>query len=296
MKCPEVDDFGVFCCLEADAMMTEQPYRYSPARAPEPRKLPGLQRRIPAELSLLVSGAVLVLAWKILVELRGYPAFVLPAPDLVAQRLFAEIGGGTLLHHSRVTLSAAVGGFALALSLSLLLGYLLAHVRWLERVVAPQLAASQAVPVVAVAPLIILWVGAGIEARVLVAALVTFFPILSSTIVALRNVPRELLEMARISGATRWQVLRLVELPLALPGIFGGVKAGLALATTGAVVGEFVGGRDGLGAMINIARGLFDTPLMFTALAMLAAMTLTFYLLATLLERLLVRWELADSR
>jgi NitT/TauT family transport system permease protein len=125
----------------------------------------------------------------------------------------------------------------------------------------------------------------------LVAALVTFFPILSSTVVALRGVPRELLEMAKISGANRRQVFWHVELPLALPGIFGGVKAGLALATTGAVVGEFVGARDGLGALINISRGLFDTPLMFAALITLAALTLTFYLIAVLLERALVRWE-----
>jgi NitT/TauT family transport system permease protein len=142
-----------------------------------------------------------------------------------------------------------------------------------------------------VAPLIILWVGTDIRARIFVAALVTFFPILSSTIVALRSVPRELLEMGRISGATRWQILWLVELPLATPGIFAGVKSGLALATTGAVVGEFVGGRDGLGALINIARGLFDTPLMFAALAMLAVLTLGFYLIASLLERLLMHWD-----
>jgi len=94
-----------------------------------------------------------------------------------------------------------------------------------------------------------------------------------------------------ISGANRRQVFGRVELPLALPGIFGGVKTGLALATTGAVVGEFVGARDGLGALINISRGLFDTPLMFAALITLAALTLTFYLLAVLLERMLVRWE-----
>jgi NitT/TauT family transport system permease protein len=100
-----------------------------------------------------------------------------------------------------------------------------------------------------------------------------------------------LIDMARISGANRWHLLRYVEVPLALPGIFGGVKAGLALATTGAVVGEFIGGRDGLGALINIARGLFDTPLMFVALTVLAGTTLLLFLLALLIERLLITWE-----
>lgn len=240
---------------------------------------------------LAASLGLFLLGWQALVTLRGYPPFVLPSPILVAERLAAELTSGTLPHHARLTLAAALGGFGIALAVSLALGYALAHIPALERIVAPQLAATQAVPVVAIAPLIILWVGVGLEARVLVAALVTFFPILSATVVALRAVPRELIEMARISGATRLQLMRMVELPLALPGIFGGAKAGLALATTGAVVGEFVGGRDGLGALINIARGLFDTPLMFAALAVLAAVTLLFYLAAALLERALVRWD-----
>jgi NitT/TauT family transport system permease protein len=156
---------------------------------------------------------------------------------------------------------------------------------------APVLAATQAVPIIAVAPLVVLWFGAGLQSKVLVAALITFFPMLLSTIAALRGVPRELREMAVISGANRWQVLRHVEAPLALPVFFAGMRTGLSLATTGAVVGEFVAGRDGLGALINIARGLFDTPLIFVALLLLAGITLLLYVLVSLLERLLVRWE-----
>lgn len=238
-------------------------------------------------LSLLL----LISFWKLIVVLKHYPAFILPAPEVVLGRLLDELAGGTLLRHTTLTLSESLLGFSIALGISLVLGYLLAHAPRLERIITPQIAASQAIPIVAVAPLIILWVGADLHAKVLVAALVTFFPILSSTIVALRSVPREVVEMARISGANNWETLYHIELPLALPGIFAGVKSGLALATTGAVVGEFVGGRDGLGALINISRGLFDTPLMFAALVMLALITLFFFLIATLLERLLVRWE-----
>jgi NitT/TauT family transport system permease protein len=248
-------------------------------------------RMLPSGAGLALSLVLVALAWKALVVIRGYPSFVLPAPEVVLGRLAEELAGGPLLHHAAVTLAEALGGFALALAVSLPLGYLLAHSPRLERLLAPQLAATQAVPVVAIAPLIILWVGTGLDAKMLVAALVTFFPILSSAVVALRGVSRELLEVATISGASRRQALWHVELPLALPGIFGGAKAGLALATTGAVVGEFVSGRDGLGALINISRGLFDTPLMFVALIALAALTLAFYLTAVVLERMLVRWE-----
>jgi len=247
--------------------------------------------RLPSWLGLTVSLALVLLVWQTVVIVQDYPPFILPAPTLVIQRLATELAGETLQRHITITLSAALSGFSIALALSLSLGYLLARTRTFDRVLTPLLAASQAVPIVAVAPLIVLWVGVGLESRVLVATLVTFFPILSATIVAFRSVPRELIDMARISGANRWHLLRYVEAPLALPGIFGGVKAGLALATTGAVVGEFIGGRDGLGALINIARGLFDTPLMFVALTVLAGITLLLFLLALLIERLLITWE-----
>ena len=233
----------------------------------------------------------LLLLWQAIVSLGGYQAFILPGPSLVGQRLVESIASGVLWRHTSVTLVEALGGFALALVVGSLLGYLLAHLPWLERALAPILAASQAVPIVAVAPLVILWSGPGLRSKIFIAALITFLPILLNTIIALRGIPRELREMALISGADRWQMLTYVELPLALPVLFGGVRAGLALATTGAVVGEFVAGRDGLGALINIARGLFDTPLIFVALVTLAAITLVLYLLATTLERALVRWE-----
>jgi len=265
--------------------------RSNQAIHPYRRTVRRLSLRLPSWLGLTVSLALVLLAWQTVVIVQDYPPFILPAPTLVIQRLATELAGETLQRHITITLSAALSGFSIALALSLSLGYLLARMRTFDRVLTPLLAASQAVPIVAVAPLIVLWVGVGLESRVLVATLVTFFPILSATIVAFRNVPRELIDMARISGANRWHLLRYVEAPLALPGIFGGVKAGLALATTGAVVGEFIGGRDGLGALINIARGLFDTPLMFVALTVLAGITLLLFLLALLIERLLITWE-----
>lgn len=263
-----------------------QPGSEQQARARLPR-LRGYLHWLGLPLALLL----VLLAWQAVVLLGGYQQFTLPAPAAVAQRFLSAASSGMLWGHMAVTLAEALGGFVLALSISLLLGYVLAHTPWLERALAPVLAATQAVPIIAVAPLVVLWFGAGLQSKVLVAALITFFPMLLSTIAALRGVPRELREMAVISGANRWQVLRHVEAPLALPVFFAGMRTGLSLATTGAVVGEFVAGRDGLGALINIARGLFDTPLIFVALLLLAGMTLLLYVLVSLLERLLVRWE-----
>jgi NitT/TauT family transport system permease protein len=233
----------------------------------------------------------LLVSWQALVSFGTYKPFILPGPVVVFERLGAALKNGVLWNHIFATLSVAVGGFLLALSVAIVLGYVLAHIPWLERTLSPVLAATQSIPILAVAPLIILWFSTGWNSKVLVAALITFFPMLLSTIASLQSIPRELREMALISGADRWEMFRYVEMPLALPIFFSGVRTGLSLATTGAVVAEFVAGREGLGALITIARGLFDTPLIFVALIMLAGITLCLYVLASLLERVLVRWE-----
>ncbi|KAB8140938.1 ABC transporter permease [Chloroflexia bacterium SDU3-3] len=271
--------------------MRGQVLTYSRSSAQKLGRAGDAARNVPYGVWALLSLLVVLGLWRGLVLWQDYPAFILPTPEAVLQRWLMEMQRGTLLGHTMWTLGESLGGFGLALAVSLVLGYVLAHAPRLERILAPQIAATQAVPIVAIAPLIILWIGADIRSKTLIAALVTFFPILSSTIVALRSVPREVIEAAKLDGASRWELLRAVELPLALPGIFAGVKAGLALATTGAVVGEFVGGSTGLGALINIARGLFDTPLMFAALLTLALLTMLYYLAAALAERLLIRWE-----
>lgn len=270
-------------------MQRTLPMQRGAAPAPMPARAPWAGLRW-AGLPVTILG--LLAFWQLLVTAGGYRAFILPSPTLVAERFVAAAQSGILWRHTSATMVEAMGGFVIALALGLALGYILAHIPWLERSLAPVLAASQSIPVVAVAPLIILWFGPGLTGKLLIAALITFLPILIATVVALRGIPRELREMALISGASRWQMLRYVEAPLSLPVLFGGVRTGLALATTGAVVGEFVAGREGLGALINIARGLFDTPLIFVALLTLAAITLTLYLLATLAERALVRWEM----
>lgn len=246
-----------------------------------------LLKRAGLPLALLV----LLAGWHALVVLGGYRPFVLPGPLLVGARLLEAAGSGLLWDHIRATMLVAMSGFGLALVVSSVLGYILAHTRWLDRTFSPVLAASQAIPIIAIAPLLVLWFGTGMLSKILVAALITFFPVLLSTIAAFRSVPRELREMALLNGANRWQMLRYVELPLSLPVFFVGVRTGLALATTGAVVAEFVAGRSGLGALITIARGLFDTPLIFVVLIILAGITLGLYVLASLLERALVKWE-----
>lgn len=247
-------------------------------------KLLQFQRYLVPVFSLLIAVAV----WEVGVRLSRYPAFILPAPSGVLGRFALYAGTGRLWPHVIATMQEVFLGFALAFFLATILGYWIAHSRLLERAILPILVTSQALPVVALAPLIVLWFGFGLTAKVLVCALIAFFPMLVSTVVGLRNIDRRLVEVALIFGADRWQMLTMVEIPLALPVLLGGIKVGLPLAVTGAVVGEFVAADRGLGYLINLGRGLFDTPLMFVALLILVSIALALYGAITILERMLL--------
>jgi NitT/TauT family transport system permease protein len=162
----------------------------------------------------------------------------------------------------------------------------------LERFLSPYIVASQSVPIVALAPLLIVWFGFGLLSKMLVCALTIFFPVLINTIVGLRSVEEELMDLMRSLRASRWQVLRYLELPAALPVLLGGLKVGVTLSVIGAVVGEFAQSDRGLGFLVNLAnRGLFDTPLMFVALFVLMTIALGLYGLVTAVEALLLRWQ-----
>jgi len=232
-----------------------------------------------------------VALWEVVVRVGRYPDYLLPGPQDVAVRFGQALADGTWLRHTQVTLVESVLGFLAGFVVAVVLGYTLARQRSLERALSPYIAASQSLPIVAIAPLVVLWFGYGFFPKVLVCALVVFFPILVNTLVGIRNIPRDMLEVAQVYGANRWQTLWMVEAPLALPVLLAGVRLGLTLSITGAVVAEFVGADVGLGVLLNISSGLFDTPLMFVALVTLIAMASSFYALAVALERALLGWQ-----
>ncbi|MGE5549332.1 MAG: ABC transporter permease [Bacteroidota bacterium] len=232
--------------------------------------------------------ALFFLGWAALAGL--YPPFILPGPGAVLARLPDFLREG-YARHLWVTLMEAGTGFLLGLSLALPLGTALARWRWLEKLVAPYIVGAQAIPIVALAPLLILWFGTGLLPKVLVAALVAFFPILTNVIVGFKSVDPRLVELLTIMGAGRWRRWRLLEVPAALPVIFAGLRVGLTLSVIGAVVGEFAGADRGLGFLVNWAKGLFDTPLMFLALILLAMIGVALYLSLVLAERLLIPWR-----
>jgi NitT/TauT family transport system permease protein len=240
---------------------------------------------VPLALVLLVG------AWQTIVWLGGYPAFILPSPGRVWTRALGAWTDGLLLWHAGVTLTEILGGLGLGLPLALVLGYAMAKSRSLERLLSPYVIASQSVPIVALAPLLVIWFGTGRLSKVLVCALTIFFPMLVNTMVGVRSVDRDLRDLMRSLRATRWQMLTQLELPSALPVLLGGLKVSVTLSVIGAVVGEFVAADRGLGFLINVARGNFDTPLMFVALLTLVAIAMALYLVVVAAEALLLRWD-----
>jgi NitT/TauT family transport system permease protein len=153
-------------------------------------------------------------------------------------------------------------------------------------VVSPYLVAAQSTPILALGPVLVLWLGPGLAAKVAVCALITLFPVAISTLVAVRDVDRGTLELMRSLGATRWQSLRYARLPAARSGILAGARVAATLAVVGAIVGEWLGGTAGLGVLLNLARGsLFDTPLLFADLFQIAIVGVSAYALVLLLER-----------
>jgi NitT/TauT family transport system permease protein len=239
-----------------------------------------------------VAIAVFVGVWALVGRLGGYPPFLLPTPMQVWAKFLKVAGNGTLWYHTSVTLVEILGGLALGLTAATLMGYLLAKSPLVERFASPYIVASQSVPIVALAPLLIVWFGFGLISKMLVCALTIFFPVLINTIVGLRSVEEALMDLMHSLEASRWQVFKYLELPAALPVLLGGLKVGVTLSVIGAVVGEFAQSDRGLGFLVNLAnRGLFDTPLMFVALFMLMAIALGLYGAVSALEALVLRWK-----
>jgi NitT/TauT family transport system permease protein len=235
-------------------------------------------------------GAAL-LVWWLVSRFAGLPAFILPAPEQVAVRFWKALMDGSLIVHTAATLAEVLLGLLAGTAAAVMLGYAIAKSRLFEQLVSPYLVATQAIPVVAIAPLLVIWFGPGIFSKVLICALIVFFPVLVNTVVGVRAVPRPFHDLMHSLHATRVQILRMLEVPASLPVLLGGLRIGATLSVIGAVVGELVGSNRGLGFLVNVGRGQYDTALVFVAVFTLIALALALYGLVSFLERKLLIWQ-----
>ncbi|MFN2304417.1 MAG: ABC transporter permease, partial [Anaerolineales bacterium] len=196
-----------------------------------------------------------------------------------------------IITHLFATLLEVLVGLLLGGITATILGYLLSKSTTLEKIISPYLVASQSIPIVAIAPLIVIWFGPGIFSKILICSLTVFFPILINTVVGLREVPQDLRDLMRSLHATKTQTFIKLEIPAALPIFFGGLRVGATLSVIGAVVGELVGSDRGLGFLINVGRGQYDTALVFVSVITLILLAMSLYGLVLLLENRFLAWQ-----
>jgi len=237
--------------------------------------------------SLLVG----LLLWYLITRYGALPNFILPSPLSVWTRFLKAVRDGSLPYHTAVTLIEILIGLLIGVIFATIVGYVLAKSRSLEKILSPYLVASQAIPIVAIAPLLVLWLGDGILSKVVICALIVFFPVLVNTIVGVRAVPTSLYDLMNSLHATRAQILWKVEVPASLPVFLGGLRIGATLSVIGAIVGELVDAENGLGFLLQLGDFQYDTPMVFVAVFTLVALALMLYGIVTLLEKRFLKWQ-----
>ena len=238
---------------------------------------------------ILVTFIVIIIFWYIICLLFELPSFILPSPDLVAIALFNNFS--EILNHSSITLLEILLSLFFGIVLGSFFAVLISLSERLKRWIMPLLLASQSIPVFALAPILVLWFGYGISSKVIIGTIIVFFPIASNFSDALNKIPKEYIHAGQTLGFSKLQIFNLIKLPNALPGLFSGIRVGACFAPIGAVVGEWIGGRQGLGSYMIYSNARLQIDNMFAALIILIVITISLYHLIDLILKKLIWWE-----
>jgi NitT/TauT family transport system permease protein len=233
---------------------------------------------------------VVMLAWEYGAEPLGIDAYVLPKPSQIVDALWLQFHDDQFWKHLWVTTQEALLGFAIGVGTAIVLGTFISQVKLVEKTLMPYVVAFQTVPKVALAPLFVVWFGFGLTSKVVMAAVISFFPMLVNVIEGLRAANADQIQMLTVFGASKMQIFRMVRLPSALPFIFAGLDIGIVFAILGAVVGEFIGAKEGLGYLLLQTNYNFDIAGMFAVLVVLSVMGLIAHFVIRLAQRRLAFW------
>jgi NitT/TauT family transport system permease protein len=269
---------------EIDADLKEQPMK---STRPTVVEIIRERPEIPLAAGLLV---FFLGGWEIIVRVFEIPIIMVPAPSDIYHSLKDNLTSLSFLRHFWVTFAEVIAGFGTGASVGLLLGGFIGQFRLLEKTVYPYIVAIQTVPKVAIAPIIVIWFGFGMESKIVITAMIAFFPVLANTIVGLRATPADQLELLTAYTATRWQIFVKVKVPNALPFVFVGLNVAIVLAVIGAIVGEFVGAQAGLGYLIMQRNFSMDMAGTFAILVVLSAMGITLHLIIQRVQKKIVFW------
>lgn len=234
-----------------------------------------------------------IAAWEVYVRAFDVQKWLLPSPSIVARTLVND--SGMLWGHTWVTLGEVLVGFGVALAVGVALASAIVLSRTVERALYPFLIASQTVPIIVIAPLLIIWVGYGLTPKVIVVALISFFPIVVNTVDGMRSVDADMVNVMRTLGANRLQVFLKAQAPASLPYLFSGMKVAISVSVIGAVIGEWVGSSKGLGYLMIRSKPQFLTERVFAAIAILSAMGTMLFALMTVAEKWAMPWRRVKS-
>lgn len=243
----------------------------------------------------LIGGIAIVLAWEFLPRIFNIPTLLLPPPTLVFKSVWLLYDRGLLVGNFAITLAEALGGFVIGSVCGVFFAFLVTRSLLIERMLLPYLIGLQALPKVALAPLIVVWIGIGIESKVAIAAVISFFPVLINAIVGFSTVEAEKIDLMRSLVASGWQQFSIVIFPNSLPFIFAGLNVAIVLSITGALVGEFIGADRGLGNLLLQLNYNMDISGMFAVLLVLAMLGVVLYTLIRFLHTRLVFWAKPDN-
>lgn len=264
---------------DGDALMAEL--------APPPRRL---ARRIRSSLPTAIVIGIIILIWEFFNTVTGEPDYVLPPlHDIIFTGVDRAVD--KFLPATWITLQEIVLGFLWGSTIGFLLGAAIFHFKTVRQAILPLVIGTQAIPVIAIAPILIIWFGFGMAPKIIVAAIIVFFPVAINTIAGFSSVDREMISLMDSMGASKWHVFSKVRFPGALPFIFAGLKNAAAIAAIGAIVGEWVGAHEGLGPVMIGANAAFKTDVVFAAIFYLAFIAVSLFVLVTLAERWLIPWN-----
>ena len=242
----------------------------------------------------LVAGLILTALWEAGVRLGGVPTFILPAPSQVVVSLVKNFP--VIADHTRITLYEAMTGFVIAVLLSFVLAFIMDSVPVIKKALYPVLVISQTIPIITIAPLFVIWFGYGLLPKVIVVMLVCFFPMVVSFMAGLQGVDGEMYDLLKSMGASRMQIFRLLKLPGALPSLFSGMKISAAYSIMGAVIGEWLGARAGLGEFMRRSMHSFAVDKTFAAIIVITVLSLAVFEIIKLLEGWLMPWAKFSAR
>ncbi len=233
--------------------------------------------------------ALLLLVWELVVRWGNLPQWILPGPLQIGRTFWETLP--QMMHHARVTILECLVGFAMAIILAFVIALLMDELPMVRKTLYPLLVVSQTVPIVSVAPLFIIWFGYGVLPKILVVILVCFFPVVISLLGGLAEVDQDYLKLFRSMGASKMAIFRMVKLPLALPAFFSGLKISAAYSVMGAVIGEWLGAKEGLGNYLTLSQRSFMVDRVFAAILAITILSLMLFAMVVVVERLVIPWN-----